>query len=395
MLLANFYFWYFAAVSVFIAFFNIYVKHLGFTSFEISLLAALHPLARVLWPPLWGHLADRTGRRDLVAAAVNLAATAVFGAYFFADRFLSLLLVQLVFTFFWSSVLPLMEATSLEQASLGRIDYGRSRMWGSVGFILASLAIGRLLDRLGIGFALWTILGCLFLSALSTLFSPRPETTHASQPGSLRIFLRRREVRLFFLVGMLCQLSHATMYNFLSIHLEAVGYSNNLIGILWAFGVACEVPVIRWSSRLIDRFGRLHLMTFALFVAVVRWLIMSLTTAYPVLLFAPGNARRHLRHVPRRGRHARLLARPSPPARPRAGALQRPLLRRGHLDRDARERRGVRPGRRARMFCGERGRGPGCRPALAQAPRKPRCSRLTGRRRALRKRHSRVQRGGK
>ncbi|MDP3938412.1 MAG: MFS transporter [Deltaproteobacteria bacterium] len=288
MLLANFYFWYFAAVSIFIAFFNIYVKHLGFSSFEISVLASLHPLARVLWPPFWGHLADRSGRRDRVAAAVNLTATAVFGAYFFADRFLTLFIVQLVFTFFWSTVLPLMEATSLEQASLGRIDYGRSRMWGSVGFILASLAIGPLLDRLGISFALWTILGCLFLSSFSTLFTPRPEIIHSPQPGSLRIFLGRPEVKLFFFVGMLCQLSHATMYNFLSIHLETVGYSNNLIGALWAFGVICEVPVIRWSTRLIDRFGRLHLMTFALFMATIRWLIMSVTTAYPLLLFAQG-----------------------------------------------------------------------------------------------------------
>lgn len=288
MLLSNFYFWYFAAVSVFIAFFNIYVKHLGFTSLEISLLAALHPLSRVLWPPFWGHLADRTGRRDRVAAGVSLAATLIFGAYFFADRFLTLFLVQIVFTFFWSTVLPLMEATSLEQSSLGRMDYGHSRMWGSVGFILASFSIGPVLDRLGIRFALWAILGCLFLSFLSTLFAPRPETVHNPEPGSLRAFLRRREVRLFFLVGMLCQLSHATMYNFLSIHLDAVGYSKNLIGALWAFGVMCEVPVIRWSGRLIERFGRIPLMTFALFVATVRWLIMSLTTAYPLLLLAQG-----------------------------------------------------------------------------------------------------------
>jgi PPP family 3-phenylpropionic acid transporter len=111
---------------------------------------------------------------------------------------------------------------------------------------------------------------------------------HHSERGSVRAFLRRREVRLFFLVGLLCQLSHATMYNFLSIHLEAIGYSNDLIGALWAFGVVCEVPIIRWSGTLIDRFGRVPLMTFSLFVASARWLIMSLTTAYPLLLFAQG-----------------------------------------------------------------------------------------------------------
>jgi PPP family 3-phenylpropionic acid transporter len=286
VILSGFYFWYFSGLGIIIAFFNLYAEHLGLSSFEISALMALHPLARLLWPPFWGGFADRSGRRDLVTAGASLAATAAFGAYFFADHFLTLFAAQAVFTFFWSTTLPLIDTTTLEQASLGRLDYGKRRMWGSVGFIAASFGIGPLLDRFGVRFTLWAILTCLVLSTATTLFAPRPAARHEQEPGALMAFLGRPEVRLFFLIAMLSQLSHATLYNFLSIHLEGVGYSNKAIGFLWAFGVICEVPVLRWSTRLIDRFGRMRLITFALLVTTLRWTILAATTAFPLLIFA-------------------------------------------------------------------------------------------------------------
>ncbi len=286
MPLASFYFWYFSTLAIVVAFFNLYAKQIGLSALEISVLAALHPLSRVLWPPFWSGVADRTGRRHLVTLVATFGATIAFGAYFRANSFLSLLLAQFVFTFFWSTTLPLTETATLEQASHGKGDYGRIRVWGSIGFIVAGIGIGPFLDRFGIRFSLTAILGCLVLTTISAIFAPAAIGHHARERGSVAEFLRRPQVRLFFLVGMLSQLSHATLYNFLSIHLAEVGYSNKAIGLLWAFGVLCEVPVLRWSALLLVRFPRMRLLTFSLAVAVVRWGIFAATTAFPLLLLA-------------------------------------------------------------------------------------------------------------
>jgi PPP family 3-phenylpropionic acid transporter len=141
-----------------------------------------------------------------------------------------------------------------------------------------------MLDRFGIRFSLSAILGCLVLTTVSSFFAPRAIGRHDRE--ALGAFLRRPQVRLFFLVGMLSQLSHATLYNFLSIHLAEVGYSNKAIGALWAFGVLCEVPVMRWSAVLLARFPRMRLLTFSLVVAAIRWAIFASTTAFPLLLLA-------------------------------------------------------------------------------------------------------------
>jgi PPP family 3-phenylpropionic acid transporter len=286
--LSAFYFWYFSTLGIILAFFNLYTKHLGLASLEISVVAAVHPLSRVLWPPLWSRAADRSGRRYFLSVAASVGAIASFLAFFRADGFSALLLAQVVFAFFWSPALPFAETTTLEQASIGRRDYGRTRMWGSIGFIAASFGLGPLLDRLGIRFTLQALRACLLLTSLATTAAPRPLGAKTQEGVDVIAFLRRPGVLLFFLVGMLSQLSHATMYNFLSIRLAELGFSNEAIGFLWAFGVVCEVPVIRWSAILLERFKRTSLIRFALVVTVVRWTLTAAATSYPLLLFAQG-----------------------------------------------------------------------------------------------------------
>jgi len=288
VVLSAFYFWYFSSLAIFLAFFNLYAKHLGLASWQISVVASVLPLARVLWPPIWTRGADRTGRRHMLAVVASVGSVASFLAYFRADGFAPLLLAQIVFASFWSPVLPFVETTTLEQASIERLDYGRTRMWGSIGFIVASFGLGPLLDRLGIRFTLWAILMCLVLTAVATAAAPRPIGTPAQGSGHLVAFLRRPGVLLFFAVGMLSQLSHATMYNFLSIRLAELGFSNKAIGFLWAFGVICEVPVIRWSGILLNHFKRTSLIRFALVVTTIRWLLTATATSYPILLLAQG-----------------------------------------------------------------------------------------------------------
>ena len=59
--------------------------------------------------------------------------------------------VLLLLNVFWCAALPLVEATTfgLLKGRLG--DYGRIRVWGSVSFVLAVLALGPALDRAGVG----------------------------------------------------------------------------------------------------------------------------------------------------------------------------------------------------------------------------------------------------
>ena len=137
-----FYFTSFAVLGVYLPYFNVYLAHLALSPVQIGIVAAMPPLMKIGVPILWAHWSDRFGlRRELTIGAAFLASVS-FAALLFVDRFAAILLCTVIFSIFWAPVLPLVEATTLEAADRHRVDYGRIRLWGSVGFIVVSIGMG-------------------------------------------------------------------------------------------------------------------------------------------------------------------------------------------------------------------------------------------------------------
>ena len=63
--------------------------------------------------------------------------------------------------FFWSAALPLVETLTFSHLAGKARSYGNIRVWGSVGFVVAVLGLGYLLDDLPIRAVLWIALATL------------------------------------------------------------------------------------------------------------------------------------------------------------------------------------------------------------------------------------------
>ena len=71
------------------------------------------------------------------------------------------------------------------------------------------------------------------------------------------------------------QLSHGPYYTFLSIHLEALGYSRGVIGLLWALGVVAEIILFLVMARVLARFSLRAILAASFLLAAVRWLLLG------------------------------------------------------------------------------------------------------------------------
>ncbi|HXX11537.1 MAG TPA: MFS transporter, partial [Burkholderiales bacterium] len=147
--LAGFYFVYFLMLGGFAPYFSLYLRKLGFSAVEIGMLLALMPLARVFAPTAWAWIADHQGRRRPLVRVTTAAAAVACAGLLVAKSFGWLFAVILVLNVFWCASLPLVEATTLAHLK-GRLgDYGRIRVWGSIGFVISVVLIGQLLDVTG------------------------------------------------------------------------------------------------------------------------------------------------------------------------------------------------------------------------------------------------------
>jgi len=284
--LATFYLGYFGLLGVLLPYLSLYLLDIGLSPYEIGVVMAVTPLVKTVAPNLWAWAADRTGSRRGFMRLAGLGALVCFSLMLGVRGFWPIVGVMAVYGVFTSSILPLVEATAMEAVERLAVDYGRVRLWGSVGFIAASLAMGRVLDLAPSVTVLWAILGFLTFNLWSIFHLPEGHPAPRPKRGGTRALLTSRPVLAFYGVCLLMQASHGTYYGFYSVYLQGLDFSRTEIGLLWALGVAAEVGAMAFTGRLLSALGTKRLMVLALGLTVLRWTILASTAALPWLIAA-------------------------------------------------------------------------------------------------------------
>lgn len=288
--LSNFYFFYFALLGATAPFLGLYFEHLGFSPARIGELVAIPMLMRCVAPNLWGWLGDVSGRR---LAIVRLGAICTLGAFvlvLFDKSYAWLALVMALHAFFWHAVLPQFEVITLAHLREQSARYSRIRLWGSIGFICTVVGLGLLFEHVSLDAYPWALILVMSGIVLSSFLVPSATPAPPSEPGDGSGFLRqlrRPGVLAFFACVGLMQLSHGPYYTFLSIHLEALGYTRSVIGLLWALGVLAEILLFLVMGRLLARFSLRSILLASFLLAALRWLLLGQFAEHlVVLLFA-------------------------------------------------------------------------------------------------------------
>ena len=286
--LSGFYFFYFATLGGFLPFWSLFLKDTGFNPLEIGELTALLVGTKIIAPNIWGWISDHTGKSLRFIRIASFLAAVIFSGFLFRSGYLWFALITISFSFFWNAALPQFEAATLFHLQNEPHRYSRIRLWGSVGFILSVLGIGRLLDFIDISLLPMIITGLLFCIWLMTLITPETRNT-AKQETSIKLLkiLKNPEIIAFFFVYMLLQMAHGPYYVFFSIYLNDFNYSVTTTGLLWALGVTAEILLFLFMRRLLKIFSLRHILLLSIVLSVMRWSLIAWGIEHlELLLFA-------------------------------------------------------------------------------------------------------------
>lgn len=275
--LSGFYFFYFAFVGAMAPYWALYLRSLEFNAFQIGILMVPLHVMRMFAPNIWGHIADRTGKRVAIVQFAAITSLVCFLGFFAGTGFWWMLLVMCFISFFWSASLPLVEATTLSHLKDHSDRYGLIRLWGSIGFILVVIGLGMLLDHVPVRGLLWVILGLLVGIVLFARFIPEAELASLeTEPHvSLRDVMLKPPVLALLAAAMFMAAAHGPYYTFFTIHMVDAGYSNSAAGWMWALGVICEVGVFLIMPRLLQRVRAETVLLATLISAVLRFLLIG------------------------------------------------------------------------------------------------------------------------
>jgi PPP family 3-phenylpropionic acid transporter len=276
-IMRSYYFAFFAKIGVVIPYLPLYYQSLALSPLQIGVLTSIPPLGRPLFAGAWTLPADRLGLRHAATVLSCWLAAGAYALYLIPDTFRGLAVVTLVVAATHAPIHALVEATVLDETRRRGISYGRVRVWGSVGFVVASAATGAALVYLPIRSVLWAAILLATSVAVISLLLPRPVDGRPRVRTSLKAFLSRPGVASFYLASMLMQASHGAYYTFYSIHMAAQGHASPVIGSLWALGVISEMVVMVGSARLFSLAPASKLLRICFILAGLRWAIYALS----------------------------------------------------------------------------------------------------------------------
>lgn len=274
--LSGFYFFYFALLGALVPYWGLFLQGRGFDPIEIGELMAILMATKVVAPNIWGWLGDHLGHRMRIVQMASLVSILVFFGMYWAEGFWAIAIVMTLYSFFWNASLPQFEVVTFGYLGDQAARYARIRVWGSIGFIVTVVVLGVLVESRGAEVVLPSVL-LIFLSIwVSSLLvsDPHPEPHPVDQP-SLASVLRKPAIIGFFIAVFLMQASHGPYYAFYSIFMKDHGYSETLIGQLWALGVLAEVGLFVVMHHLLVRFGARRVLVASLAIAAVRWLLIG------------------------------------------------------------------------------------------------------------------------
>jgi PPP family 3-phenylpropionic acid transporter len=262
----------------------------GVTVAEASLIMSLGLVARGLstlfvFPYLSGKFSSK-GVLNMAGVATLLSIL----CYIPANSFMSLLVVTLIIHIFYPTLMPALDnaATVLVQNRQLR-DYGKSRQWGSIGFIVSGILLTVFTGIYGDNMILWGLLlsvaiavGLAFMRA-PLILSEKPKADQTEKGGWLRL-LRIKHFPLVLMIVILLQAAHASYYNYGYLYLQEIEAPKYLIGVIINIAVVAEIAFFAIADRKFGRFSVGSLLAIASLGSTIRWILVF---AFPnVVMFS-------------------------------------------------------------------------------------------------------------
>ena len=286
--LSGFYFLFFITVGIYLPYWSLYLKSIGFDAEAIGILSAIVVITKIFSTYMWGWIVDHTGKRMRVIRVASLLSAISFVGILFIQSFWGMVLFLSLFSVFWSASLPQIEAATLTHLGESNHTYTGIRVWGSIGFIFTVSLFGVIFEYINIGNVPVILLVSMIVVWLMSLVIPDiPAGQHEQDSSSLKEILYRPHVISFLVICFLMLVSHGPYYTFYSIYLEAHGYSSTFIGEMWALGVIAEVVMFMVMHSLVKYLGLRTLMLTSLLLAAIRWFFIGYFVKHlELLIFA-------------------------------------------------------------------------------------------------------------
>ncbi|EKU20735.1 hypothetical protein NGA_0599300 [Nannochloropsis gaditana CCMP526] len=304
----------------------VYYHSLGLPDKQIGMLGAITPAVTFVVAPLWGALADQTGRHKDVLLFTFVASVVSRLLFIWRTTFGWLAILVFCTAVLNAPVRPLLDSSVLNLLEDKR-EYGKQRLWGQFGFGLAGCIVGPCLmnHKFGGYKAAFYVHALISLPTLLIMrrFNPTPPAPAPSSPPlpvastnksekssmakeegpgavalpskapsaalssqpakprfreGLGIVVRNPDALIFFFLVFVIGVSSGVIENFAYKRLREVGGEGTVMGVSRFFSSVTGVPMFWFSGNVTRRLSVMGVLILSLCSYILRFFIYASIT---------------------------------------------------------------------------------------------------------------------
>ena len=264
-------------------FLNLFYVRVGLSGTDIGIVAALGAIVALIAAPVW----TSTNRQRLNSRAllqISLLLTALAYLWLGAQStFLGIVIVATIRSLVGAGISPFSDSLALSVTSARKLGFGNVRVWASMGWVIAVLSGGWIIERMGFGAAFAGVCAVMLLGDLLLLpIAPEHFTrgkTSSPHPNrlatTLRAVLRNRAMVGVGARSETVSSERRGVAQFETVYLSTLGASDTLLGVAGILSAVVEIPCMLWADRLVRKHGTHQLLLIAMgLIAFQRALVL-------------------------------------------------------------------------------------------------------------------------
>ena len=273
-------------------FLNLFYVSLGLSGTQIGTITSTSSVVGLLFAPIIvSEIKKRPQARGLLQIAILLGAMG-----YFALGHQTLYIFILVNVFFQalavSGVMPVSDSMAVAVSKETGSGYGGIRVFASLGWIVAVLASGWLIERfdfiagfIGIS-AMWALAALIifFIQPRFFINKQNVQFSKPSLPSTAKRVASDRTLLGFAIALIVIGFSNSGVLQFENVFLAELGASKQLISVAGILSAVVELPFMLYADRFIKRYGPSRILLIALIVTVLQRLTVLLFPAIATIM---------------------------------------------------------------------------------------------------------------
>lgn len=276
------YFMLYFSVAAYMPALGKYYKDLGFSGTQIGILFSSATFITMIMQPVWGIICAKKGKCKSSFILMHIAIIIIALMIPFIKSYWLLLFIMALHFTFQCGLFPLLDTMIYKDI----YDFGKIRLWGSIGFASMVLFSGKISELIGSSrmFFIYSLLMAISLwialkiNEKSSLFHKENKKTNIKSIFTWKylVFI----ISGFFVVG-----AFSTGGQYFSILFSEIGGTLSAFGITYFFIAISEVPFLKMSQRILNKFSAEKLIFISGIVLLGRFSLNGLAKDYHLILY--------------------------------------------------------------------------------------------------------------